>query len=148
MASSLPNTVHRVNSLCIEQALPIGRNTCSALKSNILPIPTWQLLKDNIFILDLGRGHDDATLCTCRWGLCELSIIRHLRNSSLSQKTEHTCALTSGGQNSPWSFLRGSSQVIILNLAWIKFSTSFVDGLINFSLIKMRMTRPYSRHMK
>lgn len=29
-------------------------------------------------------------------------------------------------------FLRGCSQVIILNLAWIKFSISFLDRLINF----------------
>ena len=35
--------------------------------------------------------------------------------------------------NSSQSFLRGCSLVIILNLAQIKISISFLDGLANFS---------------
>ena len=45
-----------------------------------------------------------------------------------------TCALTSKGQTSSWSFLRCWSLVIILNLAQIKSSISFLNWLINSSL--------------
>ena len=51
------------------------------------------------------------------------------------KKNLYNCALTSNGQNSFQSFLRGCSWVIILNLAQIKFSISFLDWLINQSRV-------------
>ena len=148
MASSLPNTVHHVNSLCTEQTLPIGRNTCSAIKSNILPIPTWQLLRDNILLLDLGRGHGDATLYLPMWTVWTVNNKSFKEQLALvSKKLTHLCFDFSWAEQSlklSESLFPGHNPQSGLN----KFSTSFRDWLINFSLIKMRMTRPYSRHMK
>ena len=52
--------------------------------------------------------------------------------SPLFQNTYIT-ALTSNWWNSSGSILRSCCMVIILNLAQTKFSTSFLDRLINFS---------------
>ena len=67
---------------------------------------------------------------TLRSGLCKPSIICHLMYSPLSLKTLYNCPLTSNGQYSSQSFLRCCSQVIILNLAQIKFPISFSHLLI------------------
>ena len=45
---------------------------------------------------------------------CKLSIIHHLMYSSLSHETYYHCTFTSKGKNSSGSFLRCSSQIIIL----------------------------------
>ena len=84
------------------------------------------------FLLNLVRGHYDPSLCTYRSGVCKLSIVCHPTYSPLSQKNLCNCALTSNGCDSSWSFLRGCSWIIILNLAQIKFSITFLDGLITF----------------
>lgn len=44
LASSLPSTMHWVSALCIEQTFPIGGNTYSTIKRNILLTPR-QLLE-------------------------------------------------------------------------------------------------------
>ena len=79
MASSLPPIVHCISTLYIDQTSCVGRNTCSALKSNILLASTRQLLKDNI----------PSWYCKgpLRSGLWKLSIIHHLMYSLLCQKT-------------------------------------------------------------
>ena len=54
-------------------------------------------------------------------------------------KNLYNCALTSNGRNSSWSILRCCFQVIILNLTQRTFSISFLDILINFFDINIRI---------
>ena len=49
----------------------------------------------------------------------------------MDREAWRNCALTSNGQNSSWNFLKGCSWLIILSLAQIKFSISFLYWLIN-----------------
>lgn len=51
--------VRGASAICSNHAFPIGRNTCSAMKTNTLPVSARQLLRDK-FLLNLLRGHDDT----------------------------------------------------------------------------------------
>ena len=109
-----------VSAWYIDQPSPISRNTYSAIKSSIRPASARHLLKDNI------------CSWSCKWshgtGLCKLSV--YTFSVELCLKKFYRTALTSNGWNSSQSFLICSSWVIILNLAWIKISISFLDWLI------------------
>lgn len=72
---------------------------------------------------------DPLSLGMGRSGFCKLSTC-HLMHNPLSQNL-YNCAFISNGQNSSQSFLKGCFRVIVLSLARIKFSISFLDGLIN-----------------
>lgn len=115
---------------------PLTAEPCSTMKSNLLLASTREPFKDNILscikiTFFLVRGHHDPPLCTCTSGLCKLSIIGYLMYIQPSiSKNLYNNALTTNGWNSYQRFLRGCSQVIILNLVQIKFSISFLDWLI------------------
>ena len=71
-----------------------------------------------------------STTMALKSRLCKLSLIHHLMYNPLPQK-HIQCVLISSGQNNSQSFLRCSSQVIILKFD-SKFSNSFLDQLTNF----------------
>lgn len=78
------------------------------------------------------------SLCACIPGVYKLSVMCHLTYSPLS-KTLYDSPLTANRQKGSWSLLRGSSRVIILNLAQIQILHFFLDWLINFFGDKRRV---------
>ena len=119
--------VHRVSALGIDQTSPISRNICSAIQSNILPAPARRRLKRWRSFLTLW-----GTTVMVRYGPCRPSLIHHLTYSPVSQKTYITVPWLLTGRNSCQSLLRCSTWLIILILARIQFSTSFLHWRINF----------------
>ena len=111
LALSLPRTVHCVCALFVIKPPPLAG--IPAVKNNILLASTRELLQREHFFLSLS-GVTWPTTMPLRSGLCKLSIIHLLMHSLLSQKNLYNCALTSNRWSSPQSFLRCSSQVIIL----------------------------------
>lgn len=82
------------------------------------------------------------SLCACIPGVYKLSVMCHLTYSPLS-KTLYDSPLTANRQKGSWSLLRGSSRVIILNLAQIQILHFFLDWLINFFGDKRRVFRVF-----
>ena len=88
--------------------------------------------------------------CSCKPGSCKLSIKHHLMYNHLSQKHIPVLWLLTG-RVILRAFWKIAPQVIILNLAWIKFSISLLDWHQCFSstLVKQclsLMTIPWYTH--
>lgn len=122
---------------------PIGRNTYSTIKNNILPAPSRQLLKYNIpswFWMGPWWGLDLDCL-DCQWYI--------IYCTALCLKKPYNSALTSLGWNSSPGFLRCSSRFQSSNKVWIQFPTSFTNWLlINFHQQYVWGTHTSMKHSK
>lgn len=120
-------TVHCVSTLCMDQTFPMGRNTLSTIKRNVLLASVRQLLKDHIPSWSC-KGPQwclNLNYINCPYTLFDIqpSVSKNLYN----------CALISKGQNSSQRSLNAFPQVIILKFGLNKVFHFFLRQTDEFS---------------